>query len=547
VIKGKKTLIPTRGDHQVGGAGEDRLPTLRMLHHADLSRIGAATPCGLFTPRQTLRVGRLEPEFLDLDGGAPEPLADPCISREQLTLTWTGRESFRVASCGALPVELFRLDGGASPSAEAAPSGTVIAIGSRALLLLSMSSTHEGEDRLGLDGESEVMWALRSRIAGAAASDSAVLIHGESGVGKELVARAIHRFSGRSDAPRLTLNCAAIPEHLLESELFGHTRGAFTGADADRDGLFRAAGGGTLFLDEVGELPVALQSKLLRALEERAVRAVGAVSEVPVDARVIAATNRDLRREVARGRFREDLYYRLSTLEIQVPPLRERREDIPVLLRRFLTECRQRHPELGRLWCPPTEHSPPLSASFVRSLLSFDWPGNVRHLRNVVERAAVANIHTRVFTVPEEVAAELRGDAAVDEPASAAADPRAGDALAIDDKGLLGRLSVSHYYKFFGVWIKWPASAPLCLTYNHSKVWDGVTTHSSSSPDICVSGKDEVTRTLYWWRPAGQYFRISGCGDYDRTYIKDCICKGSYVGPYTGGAVMIAQPLVPAS
>ena len=437
MIEGKKTLIPTRGDHPASGAGDERLPTLRILYHPDLGRIGGATPCGMFKPRQTLLVGRHEPDLEDPDGGPAGPLDDPCVSREQLTVTWTGRDSFVVASLGALPVELSAPDGRPLPPGAPLGPGGVIAVGNRVLLLLQMGASRRAKDRLGLDGESEVVWALRNKIVGAAVSDSTVLVHGESGLGKELVARAIHRSGPRADEPQLALNCAAIPEHLLESELFGHVRGAFSGAVADKDGLFRAAGNGTLFLDEIGELPLPLQGKMLRVLEQRAVRPVGATSEVPVRARIIAATNRDLRQEINQGRFREDLYYRLSTLELHVPSLRERREDIPLLFRRFLAECTRRHPELERLWCPPTEHAPPVPLSFVRALLAFDWPGNVRHLRNIVERTAVANIQTRAFTVPEEVAAEL-GQAA---PTPTAPKPESqGEARAIDDQELLALL-----------------------------------------------------------------------------------------------------------
>jgi two-component system response regulator HydG len=205
------------------------------------------------------------------------------------------------------------------------------------------------------------------------------LIRGESGVGKELVARAVHRASGRSDRPMLSVNCAAIPRDLMESQLFGHKRGAFTGAEADHAGLFQQAHTGTLFLDEVGELTLEGQAKLLRILEGHPFLPVGATREVSVDVRVIAATNRDLREFVREGRFREDLYYRLSVFELYIPPLRERGTDIELLIDHFLTHFKRQH---GR---PNVTLSPEARAR----LLGYHWPGNVRQLRNVIDSAVV--------------------------------------------------------------------------------------------------------------------------------------------------------------
>ncbi len=203
-----------------------------------------------------------------------------------------------------------------------------------------------------------------------------VLLTGESGTGKEMVARAIH-FSGvRSDQPFLGINCSAIPETLIESELFGHRKGAFTGAVSNKKGLFEAATGGTLFLDEIGELPLSTQVKLLRALQERRIKAVGGLEEVDVDARIIAATNLDLEREVAEGRFREDLFYRLNVVPIRLPSLQERREDIPALIAHFQQKYAS---EYG-------VERKDLSGTTVRALLSYEYPGNVRELENLVER-----------------------------------------------------------------------------------------------------------------------------------------------------------------
>ncbi len=211
----------------------------------------------------------------------------------------------------------------------------------------------------------------------ASASAITVLIEGETGTGKELVARGIHYASARSEQPFLAVNCAAMPENLLESELFGHRRGAFTGALRDNPGLFRAASGGSIFLDEVGDMPLPMQAKLLRVLEEEEVVPVGESFPVKVDVRVLSATNRDLRAEVKRGTFREDLYYRLAVFPIRVPPLRERRDDIPLLAQRFLTDAAKRHNKAVQGF----------TNTSYQLLSNFDWPGNVRELQNEVERA----------------------------------------------------------------------------------------------------------------------------------------------------------------
>jgi len=212
-----------------------------------------------------------------------------------------------------------------------------------------------------------------------APTDSTVLISGESGTGKEVVARYIHRLSDRADGPFLSINCGALPESLLESELFGHVRGSFTGAVKDKDGLLVAAEGGTFFLDEIGEMSPATQVKLLRAIQEREVIPVGATQAVPVDVRIIAATNRDLEEEIRKGTFRTDLYYRLNVIQLRLPPLRERREDIDLLARHFLERLAEREGGTAR----------ELSEDALEVLRHYDWPGNVRELENALERAVV--------------------------------------------------------------------------------------------------------------------------------------------------------------
>jgi DNA-binding NtrC family response regulator len=228
-------------------------------------------------------------------------------------------------------------------------------------------------------GESVAMHTLRAAIACAAPTAETVLIHGESGTGKELVARSIHARSQRADRPLVSLNCPALSAHLLESELFGHERGAFTGADAPRTGRFELADGGTILLDEITELDLALQSKLLRVLQEKSFERVGSSRTQKVDVRVLATTNRDLRTEVTAGRFREDLFYRLAVIPLRVPALRERKDDVPLLVDYFLTRA------AGRL----KQDTCRLDDSAYQLLLEYHWPGNVRELENIVTRASV--------------------------------------------------------------------------------------------------------------------------------------------------------------
>ncbi len=234
-------------------------------------------------------------------------------------------------------------------------------------------------ERLEIIGESAAIKHLREQIATAAPTNGRVLIHGENGSGKELVARAIHALSARRERPFVEVNCAAIPEELIESELFGHEKGAFTGALSRRRGRFELADGGTLFLDEVGDMSLKTQAKVLRALEEQAFERVGGRETVKVDVRVIAASNRDLEALIAAGGFREDLYYRLNVIPIEVPPLRERREDIPLLIEHFV-----------RIFCAENgKRVKTVSAEALAYFLAYEWPGNVRELRNMVERLVI--------------------------------------------------------------------------------------------------------------------------------------------------------------
>jgi transcriptional regulator with GAF, ATPase, and Fis domain len=259
-----------------------------------------------------------------------------------------------------------------------------------AYLQEEISAEHNAHE---IVGRSEAVAAMIQRIDLVAPTGANVLVTGESGTGKELIARAIHNVSDRSDRPMIRVNCAAIPAELFESEFFGHVKGAFTGAVNDRVGRFELADGGTLFLDEVGEIPLSLQGKLLRVLQEQTFERIGETRTRSVDVRVIAATNRDLKTEVEAGRFREDLYFRLNVFPIESVPLRERPEDIPPLAQLFLRNaCRRFHRE-------PLE----LSHANVEALQRYSWPGNVRELENVIERQVIVTRgHKLSFDLPAD-------------------------------------------------------------------------------------------------------------------------------------------------
>jgi DNA-binding NtrC family response regulator len=247
-------------------------------------------------------------------------------------------------------------------------------------------------------GKSKPMQAVFELIRRITPSPSSVLITGESGTGKELVARAIHYNSPRAQGPFIPVNCAAIPENLLESEMFGHMKGSFTDAKSDRKGLFEEAQGGTLFLDEISELPISLQAKLLRVLQEKEIRRVGGTRSIPVDARVIAATNLDLAGEVKAKRFREDLYYRMNVIEVHMPALRERTEDIPLLALHFVKKYAE----------PMKKSVAGLTEGALALLMDYNWPGNVRELENVIERGVTLTRAEKIGS--EDLPQAVRGD-----------------------------------------------------------------------------------------------------------------------------------------
>lgn len=260
-------------------------------------------------------------------------------------------------------------------------------------------------------GVSDTIRRVRDQIRRVAPSDSTVLLLGESGTGKELAAEAVHAHSTRSSKPLVVVNMAAVPESLVESELFGHVKGAFTGASADRPGRFEIADGGTLFIDEVGDFPLSLQAKLLRALETRVIQRVGGNDDRTVNVRLVAATSRNVREMVRQGKFREDLYYRLNVVTIEIPPLRERREDIPLLLEHFAANIA---PPLGK-------PIPTFDADLQGFLISYDWPGNIRELRNCLESMIVLSRAQELTLedLPPNLATGLRVGASTDESSSA--------------------------------------------------------------------------------------------------------------------------------
>jgi DNA-binding NtrC family response regulator len=280
----------------------------------------------------------------------------------------------------------------------------------------------------GIVAQSAAMRALFRDAALVAASDSRVLISGESGVGKEVLADVIHAWSPRATGPFVKVNCAAIPENLLESELFGHEKGAFTGASAARVGRFEQASGGTLFLDEIGELSLPLQAKLLRAIQDGRIHRVGSNHETHVDLRVIAASNRNLEDEVKQGRFREDLFYRLNVIELVVPPLRDRPEDILLLANRFLEEFSR-----GRCRLSPAVNE---------CLAHYHWPGNVRELRNVIERAAL--LARGELILPEQLTERVRAGA--NTPRTSSATLATGEKLEDQEKQVILTALKKHHY-----------------------------------------------------------------------------------------------------
>jgi two-component system, NtrC family, nitrogen regulation response regulator GlnG len=372
------------------------VPGLTILHHPDAERAGERVALlGLASGREEL-LSRGGPAFSRPGRAALlRPLADPYLSRRPLQLV-PGAEPGGVRLCRGESGTAVVVDG--EPLAgdlEIAPArlerGAVLLLAGRVVLLLSRLDPVgvAGAPDFGLVGESAPMIALRREIQRVAGLDVPVLLRGETGTGKELIARALHDAGRRRERPYLAVNMAAIPATLAAAELFGASRGAYTGADRKRDGYFQRADGGTLFLDEVGETPPEVQALLLRALESREVQPVGSDEVRRVDVRLIAATDADLEGSVAAGRFRAPLLHRLAGYDIRVPPLRERRDDFGRLFLHFVRLELAEAGEAGRLAVPPGRPSW-IPAPLVARLAAFDWPGNVRQLRNAARQIVIA-------------------------------------------------------------------------------------------------------------------------------------------------------------
>ena len=311
---------------------------------------------------------------------------------------------------------------GATPTPEPAPKATT-------------ASTDGGGQDMGIIGACDAMQTLFKRIRKVAPTDSTVLIQGESGTGKELVARAMHEQSQRAKAPLISVNCAAIPETLIESELFGHEKGSFTGATSNRTGLVEAADGGTLFLDEIGELPLEAQARLLRVLQEGEIRRVGSVQSHKVDVRLVAATHRDLKTMARQGLFREDLYYRLNVIELRLPPLRERGRDVMLIAEALLQRAARNMNMEGLHFSRDAE----------RAILAYSWPGNVRELENAIERSAILCDH-------EEITADLLGielDAEIERASEAANALQTMQNEVTPGQELAEDLSLEDYFQHF--------------------------------------------------------------------------------------------------
>lgn len=386
----------------------DDEPDLRTLYELTLLREGyrVETAANLAEARSQLQICRFDLLITDMrlpDGLGMELLRELREQRRReraivMTAYGSADNAVEALRCGAFdyltkPVDLkqFRAVVASAVQGESgvpAPGNKHVAankVDSDTGQILNGSVALEQ-----LVGTSTAIQQVKQRIQKVAQSMAPVLINGESGTGKELVARALHACSHRAHAPWVAVNCGAIPEHLLEAEFFGARKGAYTGATADREGFFSAARGGTLFLDEIGELPLAMQAKLLRVIQERTVRPLGATQEESVDVRIVSATHRDLANDVLSGRFRQDLYYRLNVIDIAIPSLRERREDIPLLCQALLQ----------RISAESGQAAPQLSESLLQKLQDQSLPGNVRELENLLHRAIALGDDSQLLATP---------------------------------------------------------------------------------------------------------------------------------------------------
>lgn len=386
------TLDISSGIHESGPVG---VPGLTLLYHPDLTRVGECARLSELLGDRSVSLSRLEPVFSHPGRAQGAALADPFLSRRPVLSLSSSQEGLRLV-CGAPDMEIScdgvpLVDERVLVDAEI-DRGVVLEIQQRIVTLLHRAGPQRPvEPRLGLVGDSMALEDLRGNVVRVADLPVPVLLRGETGTGKELVARAIHQASSRAERPCVCVNMAAIPASTAASELFGHTRGAFTGAVKDHRGYFSRAHGGTLLLDEIGETPLDVQVMLLRALETGEIHPVGGHKPEKVDVRLLAATDADLEKAIAQGRFREALFHRLGGYQIRIPSLRERRDDFGRLFLHFLREELAAVGEIERLAADPSGKRPWLKASLVARLARYDWPGNVRQLRNAVRQLVISS------------------------------------------------------------------------------------------------------------------------------------------------------------
>ena len=380
-----------QGNHDP--AERARVPALTLIGHPDPARLGdRAHLVDLATQRGEIALSRTAPELLPPTLSGPRPLAEPHISRSPVRLTRVG-DAIRIATAGTstrVEVDGAPVAGERDVPLSALEDGVLLTLAGRVTLLLSLLPAPRPSqvDRLGMIGVSPAIERVRGELERVADTDISVLIRGETGSGKELVARALHAQSGRREGPFVAVNMASVPHSLAASELCGHERGAFSGAQRSRSGLFVQAHGGTLFLDEIGDTPPEVQVMLLRTLETAEIVPLGGDRPQPVDVRVVAATDRDLDAATGDGSFRSPLYHRLAGFVIAVPPLRQRRVDVSLLLHAFLREELTALGDGHRLDAPD---GPWLGADLLRRLVAYPWPGNVRELRNAARQIAVTS------------------------------------------------------------------------------------------------------------------------------------------------------------
>ncbi len=389
-----ETVDPAKPTGRDAGAAPE-VAFAEIVFHPDLRMVGARALIAEAgsTNDAPVVIGRDRPAFFRDDGESAGSLADPCVSRRQLDVRWrAGGRRFGVQRALAARREIAVLSSDGRDHVgglEDLGPDTLVAIGDRVLLRLDRGPLPG--PTLGLLGGSHAMHELRRRVEALAARSDSVLVLGESGTGKELVARALHELGPGRSAPFMPVNCASLPETLVEAELFGVEKGAFSGATERRDGLFRAAGRGTIFLDEIGELSLSAQAKLLRALQERRIRPVGGTEELTFAARVVMATHRNLERAVEEGRFRADLYARIEAPLLVIPPVRERRADVGRLFVSFLAAQLADGPHGTPTPFRAAKIDPPVvPLAFFRALLGHPWPRNVREIQKVASRVALA-------------------------------------------------------------------------------------------------------------------------------------------------------------